>query len=407
MNEDEDQPGRFHLIERHGWIVLPLALAILIWAGTPVIDAFDGFDFDGRYYAAAADPNSPFAALRGEPPYAWRVLTPWLVAQLPVPLFTGFRMLAFAASAASLMMMSVLLRGLGFSGRTWAFGLLLYAGIFWTIKFAAYSSAYIDVETQLFVIAIIWSIFSQSWKWIPLLMTIGVLQKESIAVFIPVAFLAHINAHGKMSAGSGAFLCWMLVPSLAALLVVRTLVHTTSNYSPLLAMGGYFYYQVTDPQFWPRFALELFSGLGILPLLIMTRPGETGRWLRERPHWGVFIAIIAVSLFGGLDKARLFLPLVPLLVILCLQAGKAYLEQPHRAVNVWIGGTLVIHFLMGHQLTPISSYDDYLASMVPIHWTGSLGPQFLWLSLLVALWALLQFYLIRSLPAPSRGNLGA
>ncbi|MBN2054535.1 hypothetical protein JW905_06410, partial [bacterium] len=71
-----------------------LLLVSCVYAVTPVTTHNDGFDSDGRFYAAMA--RGPFSndPMTRNPPFCWRVLAPCIVHLLPWDTLDGFRKLA-------------------------------------------------------------------------------------------------------------------------------------------------------------------------------------------------------------------------------------------------------------------------------------------------------------------------
>jgi hypothetical protein len=68
---------------------------------------------------------------------------------------------------------------------------------------------------------------------------------------------------------------------------------------------------LASPTRWPALVAAAFSGLGILPLVLLHAPGDSWRILRAHPHWLLWLVLALGLLLGGSDKSRLFLYALP------------------------------------------------------------------------------------------------
>jgi len=366
-------------------IVLPGLILALVWASTPLIERNGGLDYDGVYYAAMASAHPADPSLARIAPYCWRVVTPFLASLLPFGTITNFEVLAFLSNWLALALLYGLLRRSGLSYRASLLGMLLYAGIFWTVKFSFYSPCYIDYQTQAISLAILYLMLRRRYWALPALLALGVLQKESIIFLVPIVYVHYAGQYGWLSRKTVLFLALSLIlPALAVVAVrawvhpIRDYAHTThylTNLRVLLHRG-----------FWPRFAVALFSGLGILPALVAYRARQVYPFLRRNLHWALLVAIGILSLFGGTDKARLFLYMLPAAVVFAAEAMEPVLVRPKGAAWVWLGGTLLLHFYLGNLLTPMGTYEDYLRRMVPEHAIGPVWGELVRIGAVLLLW---------------------
>jgi hypothetical protein len=347
--------------------VLPGLLLAAIGLTTPVTERAQGFDSDGKRYAAMADPDLFKPRFRSEKPWAWRVLTPFLAAQLPFETLRSFQVLAVLSSALSLLLMAAILRRCGFSEELVALGVVLYAGVFWSIKFFFYSPAYIDSMTQVFVLAVLAVVLAGHFAWVPLLLAVGVAQKESILFLAPVVWVSFAVGTGWRSRRSLAYGAALVLPALAVLWVVRTVVEGTGDYTPLSMIASQLQVAMS-PANWPRLLLAVFSGLGILPLLVAMRGRETATFLGANPLWLSLLVLGAFFLVAGEDKARLFLYALPAVVVLAVHAVRDVQSLGDSLrVRLWIGLAVALHLYLGHHFTPMGSFEAYMDRMVPMY----------------------------------------
>jgi hypothetical protein len=355
--------------------VFALLLTAVVFATTPVTTNNAGFDFDGVFYAAMAGSPGTMPGMAHVAPWCYRIVTPFIVSLLPWETLTGFRIVAFASNVVSLVTLFLILRRLGFTGGLSLFGVALYAGVFWTLKFSFYSPAYIDPETQLFLLAIIYLTIDRRYIALVPVLILAALQKESLAafsVFSATALARERGGHLSMSSSLLAFT--MIAAPLGAIGLARAVVPAANTYSGVQEILGQLQL-AASAGFWPMFVQSMFSGAGLLPVVVIARPGPWLKFLRERYEWIAYLAISMALLFAGRDKSRLFLYLLPV-VIVCsvIVAEELRIRSGVPRAMVWIAVLLLLHLYIGGYLTPMGSFEDYLARMVPEHSDGRYLP---------------------------------
>lgn len=351
--------------------VLALLITAAVFATTPVTTNNAGFDFDGVFYAAMAGSPAVIPALAHVAPWCYRIVTPFLVSRLPWETLTGFRVVAFASDVLSLVTLFLILRRLGFTDDLSFFGVALYAGVFWTVKFSFYSPAYIDPETQLFLLAIIYLTIDARYVALLPVLILAALQKESLAAFSVFSATALFRERGgHLSRSSGLLALTMIVAPLAAIRFVQAVVPASNTYSGAQEILGQLQL-AASAGFWPVMVQSMFSGAGLLLVVFIARPGPWLKFLRERYEWFACLAVSIALLFAGRDKSRLFLYMLPV-VIVCnlLVAEEVKIRSGVPRALVWMAVLLALHIYIGGYLTPMGSFDDYLARMVPEHSDG-------------------------------------
>ncbi|HMI91252.1 MAG TPA: hypothetical protein VK509_07805, partial [Polyangiales bacterium] len=347
------------------------ALVAAVFFTTPVTEYRGGYDYDGVFYAAMANGENGIEAHLA--PWGYRVLTPFLAGQLPWSTLTNFRALALVTTFVELILFGWILGRLGFSPTLRVFGVLLYAGVFWTLKFSFYAPAYIDYQTRLLLLAIIALTLAERPAWLLLVFALGALQKEALVAFVPFAVATMLLRGSPLKAWlRGALL---VVACAAALIAVRTHVIVAnpdqSQAQLMLTQAA----EIFAPARWPMLLQAAFSGLGLLPALLIASARGWTPFLRAHREWCVYGAIAVILLAGGLDKARLFLYLLPLAVILTLTSISALergLTPP--AFWLWAAPVLVVHFYLGGYLGPVGNVASYLAKFVPEHASNTFVP---------------------------------
>lgn len=380
---------------RYGIPLLLLALIAVVWITTPLVPIAKGYDSDGLRYGSMA---GEFKGLLAQvAPFCWRVLTPVLARILPFDTLTNFKILALVSSYLTLLLLFHLLLALGFSKRVALIGVLFYAGVFWTVKFALYSPAYIDDQTQLFIVLILYLMVKERYGLAIPAIALGVLQKESIIALAAVVYAHRAAREGWFAKKPLLHAAGMILPAAAALILVRLLITPQNeNYSPLILF--YNFKTMLDTELWPRFLQSLFSGLGLIPLILLYRPKQVIAYLKAHPEWLVLILIGTVFLFGGIDKSRLFLYMLPGLVVCAAHVvDSVYRDRPAARVHRWVALTLLLHFYLGNYLTPLGSFKEYMARMVCIHVKdGSYLPYLQISGIACAVWIGSTYFLLRS-----------
>lgn len=354
---------------------MAVLLTTAVFLTTPITESHGGYDFDGVFYAAMAGSPQINPAYAHIAPWCYRLLTPALVHALPFATLTGFRCIAFVSDIGSLWLLFVILRRLRFSDGLALFGVLLYAGVFWTLRFSFYSPAYIDHQTQLGLLVIIYLTLAKRYRLAAIALAIGALQKESLAAFA-VFSAAHLLRERRWrvtgeTATAAALLIGLPAASLAA---VRLWIPAENSFSAVQATIEQLQ-QLRTAAFWPVFVQSLFSGLGLLPILLIVRPRAWIAFLARAPEWIVYAAVSVVLVFGGLDKARLLLYALPLAVLMALCVAQSLYAESGLPLCVALGTVaLAVHGSIGGYFAPMGTFDEYLARLVPEHSSGRYVP---------------------------------
>jgi hypothetical protein len=375
-------------------VALPLAILAATWLATPTPTHEGGLRADQLYYAAMALRDSAPERLTQVAPWCWRVLTPFQVSLWPLAAgdfpdaIRHFKLLAFASNWLTLVLLYALLRRGGATRSARVFGVLAYAGIHWTVKFSFRAPGYVDFQMQLLVVAVLLCMVARRY-WLALpLFALAALQKETTLLLIPAVALHRWLHRDRSSLADLVWLAGAVSLPLIALLWLRSAIEPVNAFSATAAVGRVLGGQLLDPAFWPRFGVAIFSGLGILPLLLASRPRATARYIRAEPHWGAAVACGLLALAGGVDKARLFLPITPAIVVIAVGVWRPALRdlRRRRRAFAWATITLLLHAYLGHHFEPMGEPGAALARLAPIHAQGPLTGAWLRIAVVVGLW---------------------
>jgi hypothetical protein len=354
-------------------LLLALGLTVAVFLTTKPTGHDGGFDSDGVVYARMA--TAPLFAESGDipPPWSYRVLTPKLASLVPGRLLDRFRAIAFMANLAALLGLYAVFAECGFPPTVRCLGVLLYAGVFWTLNFSFYSPAYIDHVTNLFLIAIVYCTLSKRYTAAVLILAVAALQKESLPLFgaFVGADVFHQGWRRDMRRASLFAAAATVVPLVAVTLVRAQFTAPAAGAAQVVLQEAW---RSLHPPFWPVFVHAMFSGLGVLPVLLLARCRPGLALLRRRPAFVVYLAIAGTCLFGGIDKSRLFLYALPVLTCLSLASVASLEEDLDSWFPVWAMLFLCSHWYLGNYLTPLGTFSDYLAKLVPEH-AAEMGAQ--------------------------------
>jgi hypothetical protein len=373
-------------------VALPLSILLPIWLFTSTPAYETGLRSDQLHYAAMAMRDVAPPRLYERAPWCWRILTPLQVSFLPVgedsssEVITRFKVLAFASNWVSLVLLYALLRKLRASPAGRVFGVVAYAGIHWTLKFSFRAPAYVDFQMQTLVLAILLLMVARRyWATLPLF-GLAALQKETALILIPAVAVHLWRTRRRVGGADGLWLACALVLPALALVAVRAAIPPMNDYSATRVLRWVLTQQLPDPDFWPRLLVALFSGLGILPLLLGWRWRAVWQCLRENPHWLAVLACGLLVLFGGVDKARLFLPMTPAVVVLAVIAWDPVLRERETPVMAWIVLTLLLNAYLGHHFEPMGPRGAALARLAPIHASTSMATSLVRIAVVAAVW---------------------
>lgn len=353
-----------------GLIFLPLAIIAAVWFSTPVTPHNEGLDSDGVHYAAMTLRDPRFQELASTAPYCWRLLTPWIASLVaphdPQRLVPTLRALNVVSAWVTLAALYALLRRLELSPSGRVIGVLLYAGVFWTVKFSFFSPAYVDHASQSLLMLALLAAAAKRWWLAVLVVALAAFQKESILAVVPVLIVWRWRCAGLRTLHDRLWAVAAVVAPLGVVGVIRIAVAASNEYSPWFMFTSIVAGQFSDPQFWKLLAPELSVGLGAMLFVMLGCARRCAAWLRENPQWAVMLIVGVPLAFAGMEKARLLLPLLPACVILSAWLlDRAW--QCGSAGRAWVVLTLLIHVYLGHHLEPMSSIDEYFTRMTPLH----------------------------------------
>lgn len=336
---------------------------------TPQTEHDKGADSDGRHYMVMAG-DTTFDAVEGKlAPFCYRVATPWIVSKIPSQSYmSGFRTLAVIDAALMLLLMFGWLRAMDFPYWSSVIGMLFFGGVFWTLKFTIFSPAYIDHMTLVIMLLLYYVMAKGWWYLLAPLVFVGLFQKESIMACVPTLMLYYLHQKGWKWIPLYLLGLLLLIASIVPILILRSNIQPANISSPMIAISDSWKFVWSTPGYSRVLIVAILSGLGIMPLILFSRFRWALGYLKQHPEAMGMILIGIFLLFGGKDKARLFvymLPMVTLVTVAIIQDLQRRL--PAWSFRAWLAICLLLHLHLGALLFGFKDFKQYLDLQVPEH----------------------------------------
>lgn len=345
------------------YLLFPSLLMVVLTFSTGLVELNNGLDFDGVFYFSMVtrSPGDELLYLRA--PWCWRVLGPSLAFYLPFDPFLNLKVLGLVSLWLSQVLVLLVLKEAGFQRWQRLLGLLLYVGVYWAAKGLIFSPAYQDALAQVFVLLVLYSCYRGWYRLLPVLFLAGVMQRESLLLLTPMVYVfrGDFGRNGKL------YLVLLLVFGLVGIGFVRFFVEPVNSYSPEAALRFVFLDHLLSFRLWPGFFLAAIVGTGMLLPFILVNLRRVVKRVAAEPFWLVYLVAGVVTLFGGIDKARLFLFSLPAFVVLALEALGPLLREGTPLLRSWLSFWILVHIGLGYHLVPPHLQNTYFYLMHPEH----------------------------------------
>jgi hypothetical protein len=208
-------------------LLLVLAGVVRAHGQMPFPDARLAYGDQYRYIAMAEHARSPLA---DQAPFAWRVVTPWLVSMLPAPTLLGFWWVTVAGLAATTLAVEWFLLGIGLRDTTTAAGATAFVMLGPATGYALWAYTYADAVPLFCLTLALGCAVRHHGAALFVVVLIGALAKESI-VLAPLfaAALAWTTSDTRLLRWAGL----SLLGAVLVLVGLRLLIPTLGVYSPL------------------------------------------------------------------------------------------------------------------------------------------------------------------------------
>ena len=304
------------------FLTTALGLAVCSWLVARVTTP-DWITSDEFSYLSMASGSSTETV-----PYSRRVLTPYLVSLLPLPLRSGFLLVTVLSLALATALLDYHLRSCGLSKSAAKTGLVLWLGMFYPAWYSLQHPMMIDPLFLVFWIGGIIAILRDNSLLLSVIVAAGTLDKEVALLLVPIAFLTRVSrsSFGNRALRSGlvilpGILIYVLLARAhpprepaeysAALLAasfghVFSLAHLRVALSGILLSGGPLWPML--PFGWRRASplarrLLVAATVCILPLTMVA--ADTGRMVALLAPFWIPVVVTAYRLDEQAGRARL------------------------------------------------------------------------------------------------------
>ena len=284
---------------------------------------------DTRHYVQMArDP-----AYLPRVPYAFRVLTPGIVHLLPFETLAGFTLVTLIALWLSAIALHTYCRALGIDRLASAAVTSLMVGSGATVRLLT-TPTYVDALSYLFTVLALLALQLRKPRRFALVLAIGVLNRETILLLLPV-YLLQLRAAGRLNRGALprlALVCGLPLLTLGVVVAVKLLAGGVleSGLEPLRTKPRTFEQNVPSPQD----LADIYSVFGAAWLLALLGWRRASGLLRRS---GLYAALIVLQLgVSRGDESRNLSHLLP--VVLPLAGLQLAGLGPARTLGVVVAG---------------------------------------------------------------------
>lgn len=343
--------------KRKWYAILLLACALIMLSrgrinySAPAFALWDLHDY--RQMAAA----SPQIAADASPPFAYRLLGPYLVGLLPLSDPTSFLLASDAAclALAILFYRLLILQGLGDANALVA--TLLFAFNRYFFGFFVWDPFQIDDVLAMICIVLSFTfMMRRRWLHLAVCLALGALTREAVMVMVPVVFFYLWEEGAPAAEYRRAALS--VLPALALFFAVRMLV--PGDGSTMSAVGIFAYYRMKfgesignaiSPAAWFRRLCWAFLPLTFMPVIFWR---DSARLLKSQKYMGVYFVLIVITNLWGIDPSGgdVERQMAPSFLAFYWLIGKLIQQEfssPPWAVFVLLGSALLatLHHMQG------------------------------------------------------------
>lgn len=292
-------------MRRRKWYVfLLLACTLIILTRgrinytAPTFSLWDLHDY--REIAAV----SPHIATDASPPFAYRLLGPYLVGLLPLRDPTSFSVAAATACVALAVLFYRLLLLLGLREANAFVTTLLFTFNRYFFGFFVWDPFQIDDVLAMICIVLSFTfMMKRRWVYLAICLALGALTREAVMVMIPVILVYLWEAAVPRVEYRKAALA--VLPALAVFFAVRLLVPGDESTMSFAGVFSYYWMKLGEsignaitPVAWFRRLCWSFLPLTFIPIVFWKR---SIRLLATRKYIGVYFVLIVITNLWGID----------------------------------------------------------------------------------------------------------
>ena len=263
-------------------------------------DLFAPWDLHRYRAIALASPRIDTSVPR---PFIFRPLGPFFAGLLPLGIDASFYLLNVIASLGLVTLLYRFMRRLGSRPAIAAAATMLYIFNKHFFGFTSWNYFHInDLLTNIFIIAMFWSMLEGRWPLFAVAMLFASLSRETFLLMIPTAAVYLFEGGRFRREWRG--LLGAVLPALAAFAALRLLVQPEGGMTLLEAFATFsekvkrfhgLYYLLVNP----------FVPLTIVPLVFI---GSSAAFFRGRRHMLVYLGLVVFAALFGSNNERLLNP---------------------------------------------------------------------------------------------------
>lgn len=305
-----------------------LLLLLLVTAG--MIFLYGQIAYDRQPYASwdlyhyrQISAAAPAITAAVQPPFAFRLLGPYLAGLLPLPDVTAFYLLTIATALALVALTYGFLLAWSLTPPVALLATLLFVFNKHLFGFNVWDFfALNDLLTLSALVGLLWTLQRQRWPLFALILALAAASRETVLIMLPVTLAFLVERRLLASHGRAAFLA--LLPGLAVFLALRLFVGHTGGLD-LPAQLARAAPKLLLLETWLRLLGNAFLPLSLLPLIFWR---STLAFFRGQRYLLLYLALVLISAFFGVDNERLMAPAFIVFYLLIAVLIETHLVAP-------------------------------------------------------------------------------
>jgi len=328
------------LVPAIGWALGGVALITLVMAVRGLMPYRDPAfaNYDHMTYLAMAEQGIGSPGKASVPPFCWRILTPWIAGELPLPAPAAFFVITWLSVVGATVGVYLLVVRRGHAHRIGVLAQLAFLTFFWAVGQNIWSYLMVDALTLVLLIAGLIVLQERSWTAgarcaaLGLLLVLGALAKESYLMLAAAAGIALWREPGSSRAARAVRALVTIAPAVLVMLAVRRAIHPDLNqpsefpgYSLLAVAAAVVRSRLAAlPQWAMDVLVDPWGPLVVTPAILS--PLVTLSWWRRRPELSAFAALGFAQTLVGTSGGRLAVLAAPAVILFLVEGVELFAE---------------------------------------------------------------------------------
>ncbi|MEA2556580.1 MAG: hypothetical protein QOG88_118 [Actinomycetota bacterium] len=357
---------------RTGEALLPASVSVLcllvIWLRTAkLLPSHPWWSFPADHHVYLYMAQHPVGRFRGAP-WAWRLLEPGLVRASPFTPQVGFAIVASASLGLTGLVLYAVCRRLQFSAHLSLYGVILFFGLSYAVKFNVYDFWLTDPLAFFFTALGVFAAIDRRRVLFAACLAVGVLAKESVIFVAPL----YLSLNVRTRADKRLLLESLLValPAVLVLVAVRVFIpamnadpayvaslprlvaadtRSVPDYSPSVVFRTVMRYRLAH---WSSTLAQAVSAFGVLIPALLVFGGRKAWELAVR--LSPFLVLVFVQLAFAFNTQRLVVLAFPAVIALALGGVERLVAKGFPEWLLWGAavGTLLLNAVSTTEVSP-------------------------------------------------------